>query len=678
MRASFRAKLLGIVSVSAAGPLITLAVSAVFELSLPQLVWLGIACFGVALGFALWSSARLLEDLSRLEERRERTDWVRAGQARLVHELQGDLDPDELGNRAAAFLSAYLGAAGAALYRVDPGGNLHALGSDAARSFAPGEGLVGQAALQTELRVIHDVPAEYLRIRSGRGAATSGVLVLLPLSHAGQVTGVVELVFWQACTSQHAEFLIAVRETLQIAIEVADTRTMLRDLLLETQRQAQRLVLQEDDLRAINAELQAQQSELRHANGELHRVSAYKSQFLANMSHELRTPLNSMLLLSKLLSENEAGNLNAKQVEYCKTIHGAGRDLLALINQVLDLAKIESGKQDLQLAEVPLRDLASSAQRLAEPLARDKNLTFTIELDPSAPESIRTDRQKLEQILNNLLGNAIKFTQHGGVSLRIGPPQPGMRLARSELAAQAPVAISVSDTGIGIAAEHRASVFEPFEQVDGSPNRRYGGTGLGLAIARELAQLLGGELTLHDAVGRGSVFVCVLPERGPAVDEPEHPKTVSAMRPRALPTDALLQEHAAEAAATVQLTGRKLLLVDDDMRTVYAVSALLRAKGAEVWVADTGRAALAELHNHPDVQLVLMDMMMPDMDGYETMRQIRSEPRFQRLPIVALTAKAMPGDREKCLQAGADDYLTKPIDPERLVALVHERAREAA
>jgi CheY-like chemotaxis protein len=637
-----------------------------------------------------------------------------------------------------------------------------------------------------------------------------------------------------------------------------------------------------------------------------------------------------MLLLSNLLADNESGNLNAKQVEFCRTIHGAGKDLLALINQVLDLAKIESGKQDVLVGPLALQELVQYAQRLAGPLARDKGLEFTAEIADGLPDTIKTDRHKLEQILNNLLGNAIKFTERGAVRLRIGPVEPGTAVAREGLTEQELFAIVVSDTGIGIAPEHQRNVFAPFEQVDGSPNRRYGGTGLGLAIARELAQLLGGELALHSVVGQGSTFVCVLPQQGPAgaTLEPENSQRATAnssLRPRAaadndnaqlargtsiliieddpvfsevvcetlqsqgltslvardgqsglalakthkpggiildvrlpdidgfsvmevlrsdaqtakipvhfvsaldagergmalgavgyltkpasrrdllrmlsalapraavacvliveddsLQADSLARrlegeefevEHVACAVDALQalhqkryhclvldlelpdmdgldllrtlpehcgnempsvvvhtaraltkpeaqrleaytdavvlkdgqgadrlldevrlfarrirqgspskprfhsepllrLDGVKLLLVDDDMRTVYALSALLRAKGAEVWVADTGRAALTELDAHPDVEIVLMDIMMPEMDGYEAMRHIRKDPRFRGLPIVALTAKAMQGDREKCLEAGATDYLPKPIDPERLVGLLHQR-----
>src|SRR5690606_11719377 len=281
----------------------------------------------------------------------------------------------------------------------------------------------------------------------------------------------------------------------------------------------QELVQQQEELQATNTELELQRQALRDQNVELEqarhrlqekadevaRVSSYKSQFLANMSHELRTPLNSMLLLSHMLSENEVGNLTIKQVEHCKTIHGAGKDLLALINQVLDLAKIESGKQDLRFESVELRQFATHARRVFQPLADDKGLQLVVELEPGLPERIVTDRKQVEGILTNLLGNAIKFTERGSVTLRIG--RQANTQGKSSASANSPcVAFSVADTGAGIPADAIEKVFQPFEQLDGHANRRHAGTGLGLAIAREAVKLLGGELLLESEVGKGSVF----------------------------------------------------------------------------------------------------------------------------------------------------------------------------
>jgi CheY-like chemotaxis protein/signal transduction histidine kinase len=927
----------------------------------------------------------MAESLRRLSAERDRVEWLEAGHAGLARELRGELEPEEVATRAVRFLARALDAPVAALYTLEPDGALvlaahHALAplststseSAPVPRFAPGEGLVGQAALEEELRVVENAPADYLRVRSGLGDAAPRAIVLLPLSNAGRVTGVLELGVFKPWSEQSGQLLRTVRETLAIAVVVARARAATRELLTATQRQAEKLAQQEEELRATNEELQAQEEELRQANtdlshqteelaaqrqtladanqdldearqrlehraGELATVSAYKSQFLANMSHELRTPLNSMLLLSNLLSENEDHTLTARQVEFARTIYAAGKDLLALINQVLDLAKVESGRPDVTFAPAPLGEITTHLERVFTPLARDKGLALSVSLDPGLPTTIITDRQRLEQILTNLLGNALKFTARGEVSLRVEPAGSAARFKRSDLTSGGALAFIVSDTGVGIAPDDHERVFAPFEQVDGAADRKYGGTGLGLGIARELATLLGGELQLESSLGHGTKFTCYLPRAAPAhatakAPPPATPVAATPMaarrespapaagapflllieddsifastfgeviqaqglayiqapsgqaglriareqRPagiildvrlpdmdgwrvieklRADPATAAIPVHfvsaldaaerglalgavgylrkpvtradligvidvlvpraaersarflvveddkvtadsvvrmleaehlevrragtAAEAIALlasepfgcmildlglsdmngldllravregggssaprvvvytaralsraetmaleayaeaiilkdgssverlldevrlfvrrfgdgsatrsdatpvptladVRFEGRRVLVVDDDMRTVYALSAALRAKGIEVLAADTGKAALEELDRRPDVEVVLMDIMMPEMDGYEAMRRIRADARFAKLPIIALTAKAMKGDAEKCAEAGASHYLPKPIDAGRLVALLATCFRPAA
>jgi CheY-like chemotaxis protein/signal transduction histidine kinase len=900
--------------------------------------------------------------LRRLAEERERSDWLKEGVAGLVRELRGELTPEELGARVARYVASTLGAPAAALYVVQDDGALvlagehGASGTGAARRFERGEGLIGQAATREDLTVIEGPPADYLRVRSGLGEGAPRALVFLPLTHSGLVTGVLEIATFKPWSDLWTELLLAARETLAIAIVVARARAATRDLLVSTQRQAARLAAQEEELRATNEELQAQEEELRQANTDLSRqteelearrrllaernadlddvrvrleqraaelatVSTYKSQFLANMSHELRTPLNSMLLLSNLLAENEGGTLSPKQVEFARTIYGAGRDLLGLINQVLDLAKVESGRQEVELASVPLSEVVAQLERIFAPLAREKGLGFSATLAADLPEALVTDRRRLEQILTNLLGNAMKFTSRGQVAFRIERAGPATQFRRPELSAAGALAFAVTDTGLGIAPQDQDRVFAPFEQVDGASDRRYGGTGLGLGIARELATLLGGELQLTSALGEGSTFTCLLPlTRQPskvasaaveAVAEPAGPvegggpflllieddpifattfgdvitsqglryvqarsgqaglriarerrpsgiildvklpdtdgwrvmealradsataqipvhfvsaldgaerglalgavgylrkpvsrqdllDVIEALVPRGSPRtprvlvveddaltassvlrmleaeslearrvstaehalDVLRQERFAcmildlslpemsgldllralrdarvpdpprvvvytarslsrvetvmiesyaeavvvkdgssverlldevklfvrrldgtrreprpvaplpSAAADARFEGCKVLLADDDMRTVYALSATLRAKGIDVVVAENGRAAVEALDAQPDVAVVLMDIMMPEMDGYEAMRRIRADQRFGALPIVALTAKAMKGDEEKCVEAGATHYLPKPVDAGRLMSLL--------
>ncbi|MEO8179961.1 MAG: ATP-binding protein [Deltaproteobacteria bacterium] len=676
---------------------------------------------------AVARSANLMaHNLKRLHAERDHEDWLKSGLVGLAQELRGELSLAEVGARAARFLARYLEAPAAALYFADARQVLRLAGEyglapmdpelAATLSFRVGEGLVGQACLQEQITVIPEPPPNYLRIRSGVGEGTARALAFLPILHLGSVAGVLELGLFRPWSDAQSELLLSIRETLAIALDVARTRASLSEMLVESQRQAGRLRVQEEELQSTNEELHAQQEALWQTNegltqqaeelemqrrvlqekngeldqagqhllrqaDELKKVSTYKSQFLANMSHELRTPLNSMLLLSLLLAENEGKNLTEKQVEFSQTIHSAGEDLLALINQVLDLAKIESGKQDLQIEPVPLARVVADAERVFRPLAREKELAFGIELDEGLPESIRTDVQRLQQILNNLLGNAIKFTQEGQVTLAIRRARSSDLPRRADLALDQTLVFAVSDTGVGIPVEHQQRIFAPFEQLEAASERRFGGTGLGLTIARELAQLLGGSLELSSTPGRGSTFSCYLPCQAAAASASQTAADIfgaATEEPTFRTAPQLTQVVDARAPrAHQQLSGKRVLVVDDDMRTVYALSATLRAKGAEVLVADTGKAALMVLSEERQVDAVLMDIMMPEMDGYEAMRRIRQDIRWLDLPIIALTAKAMKGDRDRCLEVGASDYLPKPIDPERLLALLHARLNGA-
>jgi len=912
----------------------------------------------------------MAERLRLLALERDNNDWIREAVAGLAQVKRGELEPSELAARAVQFLARHLGAPAGALYYVDENGDLGLLGrygrdQDEAvvSKFRAGEGLVGQAATTDEITVVADPPADYLRVRSGLGEGAPTAIVLVPLRQGGRSRGVLELALFSPWTKRAGEALLAVRENLVIAIEVAFARLATRRLLTETQRQADRLAQQDDELRATNEELEAQQEELRQSNlelteqaaeleanqrvlqqnnaqledararleqkaAELSTVSSYKSQFLANMSHELRTPLNSMLLLSNLLAENDDRNLTLRQVQFAKTIHTAGKDLLALINQVLDLAKIEAGKREVHVSPLLVRELASHAQLIFAPLAADKDLKLTVDVAPQVSEVFYSDGQLLEQILRNLLGNAVKFTTHGEVALRVYRATPGTKLRRLDLPQDGALVFAVADTGLGIAPEDLDRIFAPFEQVDAAIDRRYGGTGLGLSISRELAELLGGELQVESELGKGSTFRLFLPIAPPAAAasvaappaEAVVPATESAepapspdgnlllvieddrafaeafaevarrqglecviapdgrtglrlareRRPLGIVLDVRLPDtdgwrvmeelqydaetaqipvhfmsavNAAErglalgavgyltkptsradivrvigslttdraeganrvlvvedetataesltrqlagdelevrcakdagqaiemldrerfaamvldlslpdmdgldllekvrarpgmrvpaiivytaralskaevkaleshvetvvikdgssadrlieevrlftrrlwdgagrrrarpsrlAPGSLDLSGRKILVVDDDMRTVYALSATLRAKGAEVLVADNGKVALDLLDRRPDVQAVLMDIMMPEMDGFEAMRRIRRDARFSTLPIIALTAKAIKGDQQKCLEAGASEYLPKPIDGDRLLTMLSE------
>jgi signal transduction histidine kinase len=423
----------------------------------------------------------------------------------------------------------------------------------------------------------------------------------------------------------------------------------------------------------LTAELQARQQELQRSNaeladkaGELDLASRYKSQFLANMSHELRTPLNSLLVLARLLAQNLEGNLTAKQVEYATIIHSSGADLLRLINDILDLTKVEAGKMEITPERFALAGLVEDLRGVFGPLTEEKRLRFMITTAPGVPVVLETDKQRLRQILYNLLSNAVKFTDHGRVELHIDTAGSGQ--AGTDTGPW--VVFSVTDTGIGIGRDNLSSIFSAFQQADGTTSRRYGGTGLGLAICREVAARLGGEVTVRSELGVGSTFSLRLPLSalgGTRVAAPAQAAAVPTVaRPAVQSSTAADVRPVPAARAHAGLAGHRILVVDDDPRNAFVVTDVLEMHGMTVVQATDGRKAIAAL-GAGDIDLVLMDVMMPQMDGYETTRAIRKMPEYARLPVITVTARAMQGDREKSIDAGASDYITKPIDIEELL-----------
>ncbi len=762
-------------------------------------------------------------------------------------------------------------------------------------TFELGEGLVGQAAVEHKSILITEAPADYIQIASGLGAAAPVNILVMPILFEEQVLGVIELASLKPHSEIHRTFLEQLMETLGVVLNTIMANMRTEELLQQSQSLTQELQTQSEELQRRQEELQRRQEELKRSNTELEQQaqslkaseellqsqqdklqganeelqekaalleernrdietknreielarlgveekaaqlalsSKYKSEFLANMSHELRTPLNSLLILSKLLLENERGNLSEKQLQFARTIHAAGTDLLQLISDILDLSKIEAGKMEILPDLVSLADVQAYVTRTFDPIAADKDLRFEIDADPTLGATILTDEQRLEQILRNLLSNAFKFTDSGGVTLSL------RRLPGEH------VSFAVSDTGVGIAPDKLQVIFEAFQQADGTTSRKYGGTGLGLSISRELARALGGEIKVSSTVGDGATFTLILPATysrplGPSFDAPvdEDDRSASpgplALAERALartptpapqPRGALVagalvgvsgspsedaaarakrllvverggaameaisglteqgdgilttsassideaaaelagtqfdcivlgpgipkasmfglleqmsaeprvaattfilcpdraltareqarlrrlgpavaanvidspEQLAAEAAVALErrpvtaaagrgmsgegpreeprgseaMRGKKVLLVDDDVRNLFALASLLEDRGMEVLFGETGKEALAALERHGDVDIVLMDIMMPGMDGNQTIAAIRQTPGLRELPIVAVTAKAMEGDRERSLSAGASDYITKPVEPERLLSLI--------
>lgn len=927
-------------------------------------------------------------------QRLERQAWLRNGQTQLAEQVLGQLTLNLLGRNILQFCAQYLGSAVAALYVREEHGGLKRVATygfsreqeDQEQVIYSGEGIAGQVAQQARLIRLDSVPADYFKVSSGLGEGLPHSVLVVPTSDDDRVNGVIELGFLRPLTDRDIDLLELIAGNIGTSIEAARYRQRLQEVLAETQQLNEELQVQQEELKTANEELEeqsrilkesqahleTQQVELEQTNEqlaeqaqtlaeqrdamdlknnllnqaqvqleeraeELQRSSKYKSEFLANMSHELRTPLNSSLILAKLLAENPHENLTAEQVKFAESIYSAGNDLLNLINDILDISKVEAGKLEVVPENTSVARLADSLRSLFEPVAADKHLTFSVDLLPGAPSVLFTDRQRLEQVIKNLLSNAVKFTEQGAVSLTIsGQPNDS-------------IAFVVQDSGIGIAADQQESIFEAFRQADGTTNRKYGGTGLGLSISRDLATLLGGSISVSSTPGQGSVFTLVLPQHYsesnqvaslPSTFTPPAPSAavapaptpvVSPLAPVHIPRfaddrdkapfatrcilvvedepnfahilydlahelgyhclvahgadegydlarefvpDAILldmrlpdhsgltvlqrlKEHAGtrhipvhvisvedrveaamhmgaigyavkpttreelkdvfarlEAKLTqkvkrvllvedddlqresiarligdedIEITavglaqdalellrttiydcmvidlklpdmlgndllkrmstedicsfppvivytgrnltrdeeaelrkysrsiiikgarsperlldevtlflhkvesqlsherqkmlktarsrdkvfeGRKVLLVDDDVRNIFALTSALEHKGAVVVIGRNGREAIERLNEVEDIDLVLMDVMMPEMDGFEATVEIRKDPRWRKLPIIAVTAKAMKDDQERCLQAGANDYLAKPIDLDRLFSLI--------
>jgi signal transduction histidine kinase/CheY-like chemotaxis protein/HAMP domain-containing protein len=573
-------------------------------------------------------------------------------------------------------------------------------------TFGPGEGLVGQAALSRRtirvcpgLRpegITRDGGISTLVVRSGLAATPPADLVVLPVLFEGELLGVIEFASVAPFSELHLSFLERLVVTIGIAVNTIQANRRTEELLAQSQRLALELQEQSAELQRTNAELEEKAKLLSEQKGnietknreiemarlgledkaqQLARASAYKSEFLANMSHELRTPLNSLLLLARLLADNSEQNLTEKQIEFARTIHSAGSDLLSLIDDILDLSKIEAGRMDVEPTEVRFSEIRSYVEQAFAPQAEEQGLCFRVEISDDLPSALITDAQRLQQILRNLLSNAVKFTDSGSVTLRIGLAPLGTYCDIPALvAARQVIAFTVADTGIGIPDDKLDLIFEAFQQADGTTSRRYGGTGLGLSISRDLARLIGGTISVSSVPGKGSTFTLLVPDvlsPETVTVSPPQPVAVTATPRPGLPVFRSAEpEEKRSTALDRQLAGTTVLIIDDDVRNVFALTSALEMHGMRVIYSDSGVEGVRRLAEHPEVDIVLMDAMMPDQDGYETTRAIRRNQRFADLPVVFLTAKAMPGDRESALAAGASDYITKPVDLDELIELM--------
>jgi signal transduction histidine kinase/CheY-like chemotaxis protein/HAMP domain-containing protein len=930
---------------------------------------------------------QMIANLAETIRKNTDQDWLKTNIAKFTGMMQGQRDLLTVAKLLLSELTPLVGAQHGAFYLTEStetettlkylSGYAFTEENGLPKQFRIGQGLVGQCALEKERILVTSVPNDYIRINSSLGGAAPASIVVLPVLFEGEARAVIELASFSQFSEVHLAFLDLLTESIGIVLNTIAATMRTEELLKQSQALAEKLQSQQLQLQQTNAELQEkaqllaeQKTEVETKNREVEQAKAqleekaeqlaltskYKSEFLANMSHELRTPLNNLLILAKMLAENSEKNLLPKQVKFAETIHSSGTDLLALINDILDLSKIESGKMDVELGPVQLTQLQDYCSRTFRHVAEGKGLDFTIELDPALGDTIHTDTKRLQQVLKNLLSNALKFTEHGTVKLTIARPAAGWRTTHPILGrVKSVVAFSVSDTGIGIPREKQRIIFEAFQQADGTTSRKYGGTGLGLSISRELARLLGGEIRLESAPGVGSTFTLYLPQvyvstmqakvaelprlqpssdtlasSTPTVEE----STVSSLSPPHLGVTEILAEdlvveddrnnikpgdpvlliveddvtfarilvemaHSNKLKAVVALRGatalslarefkpgavtldialpdmvgwtildrlkhdpatrhipihvisgddnrrrglalgamtylqksvggsideafsaiqhsmhrgvrkllivgqgalrdnlesviggediqiitassgeealsvlerdradaivldahlqdmgvlhfireaqktakppivlfddkpndgdevdlsdvsqsgiirqasslerlldetvlllhrpesvltesqrqilaemrkndsaladKKVLVIDDDLRNIFALTSLLEHHDIKVLHAENGRAGIEMLSKTPDVDIILMDIMMPEMDGYETTQAIRKVPAFQNLPIIALTAKAMKGDRDKCLEAGASDYVTKPVDLEQLFAVM--------
>ncbi|MER5906632.1 HAMP domain-containing protein [Streptomyces mirabilis] len=719
-------------------------------------------------------------------------DWLKGNLARISALMQGRRDLDDVASLIMSELTPVVSAQHGAFFLSMPlvdgkeAGNdedayeLRMLGSygysmgSMPTSFRPGEALIGTAAQEKRTILVENAPSGYLKISSGLGEAPPAQVIVLPVLFEGTVLGVIELASFTPFTQIQKDFLNQIAEMIATSVNTISVNTKTEVLLKQSQElteqlqersaelenrqkalqdsnaqleeKAEQLAQQNRDIEVKNTEIEEARQVLEERAEQLAVSMRYKSEFLANMSHELRTPLNSLLILAKLLADNAESNLTPKQVEFAETIHGAGSDLLQLINDILDLSKVEAGKMDVSPTRIALVQLVDYVEATFRPLTAEKGLDFSVRVSPELPATLHTDEQRLLQVLRNLLSNAVKFTDSGAVELVIRPAGADVPVAIREQLLEAGslrdadaglIAFSVTDTGIGIAASKMRVIFEAFKQADGTTSRKYGGTGLGLSISREIARLLGGEIHAQSEPGRGSTFTLYLPlhpselppqgygQHAPALEAGEllaseaelsgvdietpaevrsyqdtqnGPAALFRRRRRALPATEQRpglpgpngaagasqeqwasggqQEAAPQPRRGIRFEGEKVLIVDDDIRNVFALTSVLEQHGLSVLYAENGREGIEVLEQHDDVTVVLMDIMMPEMDGYATTTAIRRMPQFAGLPIIALTAKAMKGDREKAIESGASDYVTKPVDPDHLLSVMEQWMRE--
>lgn len=614
-------------------------------------------------------------------------DWLKTNLARFSSMMQGQRSILALAKLIMNELTPVLSAQYGVFYVVEGEGanaQLRLISSYAytvrkgiSNVFRIGEGLVGQAALEKKMIVVTDVPEDYIHIVSGLGEAPPKCIVVLPILFEGQLKAVIELASFQYFSNIHLSFLEQLAQSIGVVFNMISASMRTEELLLELQKSNAELEGRSQELERRSRELEMKNYEIAKASAaleekarELSQISKYKSDFLANMSHELRTPLNSLLILAKMLADNETGNLTPRQVEFAKTIYSAGNDLLSLINEILDLSKIEAGKVTVDFQEVPLAKLIEGLDKNFRQIALEKKLEFKIYVEPDVPRTIITDGQRLNQVLRNLLANAFKFTEKGSVRLRVYMAEPNRVYKSGELkAAKQVIAFEVADTGVGIPQEKQESIFEAFQQADTTISKKYGGTGLGLTISQNLVKLLGGELGLKSEVGIGSVFTLYLPLRdAEALNGAKNGETVAKDRSvgeEEKPVAPVIKESSGVKGEDKKLlAGRRVLVVDDDARSRYAMSKLFESRDMLVGTADSGESCIEYLKTHRDCDLVLLDVVLPGEDGFAIAEKIKSDANLPHIPVITFSSKSIPFGRERAIASGCADYIEDISDSE--------------
>ena len=638
----------------------------------------------------------MIRNLKETTLKNAEQDWLKTNLAKFTRMLQGQRDLLAVGKMILSELAPLVEAKHGVFYTMADAARpeskrLRLLASYAYKDrknvsseFRLGEGLVGQAALEKERILLTEVPSDYVKISSGLGEAPPRNIVVLPVTFEGEVKACMELATFEGFSPTHLTFLEQLTESIGIVLNTIEANTRTEDLLRQSQSLAAELQSQQTELQQTNEQLEDKARLLADQNIEVERknqeveqarqaleekatqlalTSKYKSEFLANMSHELRTPLNSLLILADQLGENPQGNLTERQVEFARTIHGAGRDLLALINDILDLSKIESGTVTVEVGELGFGELVDYLDRSFRHVAEAKGLEFRIELDSRLPFAMHTDTKRLQQVMKNLLANAFKFTDSGTVTLGVSPAEKGWSPDHLQLRrAASVVALSVSDTGIGIEPEKQQSIFEAFQQADGGTSRRYGGTGLGLAISREISRLLGGELRLASTPGAGSTFTLYVPLQPVSLAE------VPVLRPGGLlsvvTVPAAAPPSVADDRAQLSPGDRVLLVVEDDPAFASVLADQAHERGFKVVVSTRGSDALSAARDlRPDA--ITFDVGLPDLDGWRVLHELKDDPATRHIPMYLISAA---DDLERSLRSGAVGCLAKPVEQPQLVA----------